>query len=60
MVDTKVQKLIICYRMHYQRVDIKRLYAKSENGGRGLIQLELIYKTTTIWLNKNLNTTTDC
>ena len=45
--------------MHHPRADIVHLYIKRENGGRGLIQLELTYKTTTIGLKKYLDTTTD-
>ena len=32
--------------MHHPRADIEDLYVKRENGGRGLIQLELTNKTT--------------
>ena len=39
---------------------MKRMVSvKRENGGRQLVQLELIYKTTTIGLKKYLDTTTD-
>ena len=58
-MDTKVRKLMICQRMHHPRVDIEHLYIKRENGGRGLIQLELTNKTTTTRLLKYLDTTTD-
>ena len=58
-MDTKVRELIICHWMHHPRADIEHFYIKRENGGRGLIQLELAYKTTTIELKKYLNTTTD-
>ena len=45
--------------MNHPRVDIERLNIKRENGGRGLIQLELIYQTTTIGLKKYLDSATD-
>ena len=45
--------------MHYQSADRERLYAKRENGRKGLIQFELIYKTSTIRPKKRLDTTTD-
>ena len=45
--------------MHHPRADIERLYIKRKNGGRGLIQLELIYKITIIRLNKYFDATTD-
>ena len=43
--------------MHHPRADIKHLYVKRENGGRGLIQLKLTYKTTTVGIKKHLDTT---
>ena len=58
-MDVNLRKLITSHRMHQLRADVERLYVKRENGGRGLIQLELIYKTTTIGLKENLDTTTD-
>ena len=58
-MDTKVRKLITCHRIHHPRADIERHYVKRENDGRGLIQLELTYKTITIGLKKYLDTTTD-
>ena len=36
------------------RSDIQRLYIKGENGGKVLIQLELIHKITTLGLKKYL------
>ena len=51
-MDTKFRKLITCYRMHCPRADIQCLYVKSENGRKGLIQLELTYKTIPIGLKK--------
>ena len=50
MMDTRVRKLITCHRLHHSRADIECPYVKRENSGRGLIQLELTNKTTTIWL----------
>ena len=58
-MDIKVRKQIKCHRMHHPRADIKCLYIKKENGGRGLIQQELTYKITTIGLKNHLHTTTD-
>ena len=57
-MSTNVKKLITCHRMHHPRADIKHLYVKRENGGRGLIQLKLTYKTTTVGIKKYLDTTT--
>ena len=38
--------------MHHSRAHIERLLVKRGNGGRGLIQLESTYKTTTVGLKK--------
>ena len=45
--------------MHHPRVDTEHLYVKRENGGGGLIQQEMTYKTITIGLKKYLDITTD-
>ena len=58
-INTKVKKVITCFIMHHSRADIERLNVKRKNGGKGLVQLELVYKTTTIGLKKYLDTATD-
>ena len=45
--------------MQHPKTDIERLYMKRESAGRGLIQVELIYKTTTTALKKYLELTMD-
>ena len=47
-IDAKARKLITCHKMYHVKADIELLDVKRKNGGRGLIQLELAYKTTTI------------
>ena len=42
------------YKMHHPKSDEDRLYLPRTKGGRGLIKLELSYKTTTIALDKYL------
>ena len=42
------------YKMHHPKSDEDRLYLPRTEGGRGLIKLELSYKTTTIALDKYL------
>ena len=37
--------------MHHPKADVDRLYIPRKAGGRGLVQLEITYKTTTIGLN---------
>ena len=45
--------------MHHPKSDVDKLYLRRTEGGRGLIQLELSYKTTTIDLHKYLQETQD-
>ena len=49
-MDTKVRKLITSHRIHYPKANIECFFIKRENDGRGLIQLDLTSKTTTIGL----------
>ena len=45
--------------MHHAKADILRLYLLRSIGGRGLIQLELSYKTSTSSLFRYLNLSDD-
>jgi len=45
--------------MHHPKSDVDRLYIPRSRGGRGMIQLELSYKTSTIGLCKYLESTQD-
>ena len=47
------------YKMHHPKSDVDRLFLPRTEGGRGLIQLELSYKSTTIGLDKYLQETQD-
>ena len=58
-LDTKTRKLLTMFRMHHPRADVDRLYVPRTSGGRGLVQLQLAYKTTTIDLNAYLKHTDD-
>ena len=58
-MDTRIRKLMTCNRMHHPKADIDRLYIPRTEGGRGMIQLELSLKTTTIGIQKHLETTKD-
>ena len=40
------------YKMQHPKSDVERLFLPRTEGGRGLIQLELSYKMTTIGLDK--------
>ena len=53
-LDTKTRKFLTMYKKHHPKSDEDRLYLPRTEGGRGLIQLELSYKSTTIGLDKYL------
>ena len=58
-LDTKTRKFLTMYKMHHPKSDVDRLYLPRTEGGRGLVQLELSYKTTIIGFNKYLQETED-
>ena len=58
-IDTKIRKQLTCNRMHHPEPDVDRLYVPRSKGGRGMIQLELSYKTSTIGLLQYLDLTND-
>ena len=58
-IDRKIRKLLTCNGMHHPKADTDRLYLPRREGGRGLIQLELTYKTTTIGLHQYLEHSKD-
>ena len=58
-IDTKIRKLLTCYKMHHPKADKDRLYLPGSERDRSLLQTELTYKTTTIGLQKYLQTTKD-
>ena len=45
--------------MHHPKSDVNRLYLPREEGGRGLVQLELSLKTSIIGMDTYLNNTKD-
>ena len=55
-LDRKTRKILTMERMHYPRADVDRMYLPRNKGGRGLIQLEIAYKTATIDPDAYLNT----
>ena len=55
-LDRKARKLLTMERMHHPRADVDRMYLPRNKGGRGLIQLEIAYKTATIDPDAYLNT----
>ena len=52
-VDTKVRKLLTMHRMHHPKSDVNRLYLPRQEGGRGLVQLELSLKTSITGMDTN-------
>ena len=57
-LDTEIRKLLTCNRMDHPKADVDRLYIPRNGEGRGMIQLELSCKTSTIGRHKYLTTTT--
>ena len=53
-MDIKIRKLLTCHRMHHLKADVERLYVPRSEGGRGLMRLEMSFKTTTILLYYNI------
>ena len=58
-IDTKIRKQLTCSRMHHPKSDVDRLYVPRSKRGRGMIQLELSHKTSTIGLLQYLDLTND-
>ena len=58
-IDRKTRKMFTMERMNHPKADVERIYLPREMGGRGLTQLELAYKTTTVGLNVYLEQTDD-
>ena len=46
-LDRKTRKLLTKERMHHPTSDVDRMCLPKSSGGRGLIQIETTYKTTT-------------
>ena len=58
-INTKIRKLLTCYKIHHPKGDKDRLYLPRSEEGRSLIKTELTDKTITIVLHKYLQTTND-
>ena len=46
----RFRKLLTINKMHHPKADVDRLYIRRSDGGKGLLQLELMYKTIIIGL----------
>ena len=58
-LNIKVRKMMATHYMHHPKTDIHRLYLPRSNRGRGLTQLELSFKPSTIDLFRYLNLSDD-
>ena len=58
-LDRKTRKLLTSNKMHHPKADVCRLYLPRSSGGRGLMQLELSYKLTTIGMECYLSNSKD-
>ena len=47
-LDTKTRKFLTMYKIHHPKSDVDRLHLPRTEGDRGLIQLKLSYKSTTL------------
>ena len=50
-LDRNKTILLTMTKMYHPKADVDKLYIPRKAGGRGLAQLEITYKTTTISLN---------
>ena len=58
-LDRKTRKFLTMHHMHHPKADSDRIYLPRSNGGRGLIQLEGLFKTSTIGLQRYLEINSD-
>ena len=58
-LDRITRKLFAKERMHHPKSDVDRMYLPRSSGGRGLMQIETTYKTTTICLATYLEKSKD-
>jgi len=47
--------MLTFYKIHHPKADIDRLYVKTKEGGRGLVQIEAAYKAEIINIAEYLN-----
>jgi hypothetical protein len=55
-IDRKTRQILTMHKMHHPKVDTDRLYVKRKGGGKGLLQIEVTYKTEVINNAEHLNT----
>ena len=58
-IDRKIRKLIPLNKMHHPKADVRRMYIPGKEGGQGMKNLEMAYKTIKIDLNSYLQSSRD-
>ena len=58
-MDRKIRKLLTLNGMHHPKAGVDRMYVPRKEGGRGMINLEMCFKTTKIGLNTYLLSSDD-
>ena len=58
-LNIKTRKFLTIYGMHHPKADVDQLYLPRNEGGRGLIQIELSYKIATAGLETYLRESKD-
>ena len=53
-MNRKIRKLLTLNRVHHPKSDVNRMYIPRKEGGRGMTNLEMCFKTTAIGLNTYL------
>ena len=51
-LDVKTRKLLTIHRAHHPKADVDRLYIKRSEGGRGLLQIEMLHKSELIGMDE--------
>lgn len=54
-IDRKTRKILTMEGLHHPRADVDRLYTPRRKGGRGLIQVEAMYKLMVVAIDIYLN-----
>ena len=58
-LGTKTRMLLTSNKMHHRKADVDHLCLPRSSGGKGMIELETSYKTTTIGMQKYLTVSND-
>ena len=58
-LDRKTRRLLTMHGIHHPSADVDRLYVSRRDGGRGLMQIEGVYKSTIVGLDSYLDRSSD-